>query len=272
MKNENRVMVLGTGTSTGIPVIGCKCKVCNSKDIRNKRLRTSVLLALKSGVNILIDPSPDLRYQVITSGIERVDATIVTHTHADHIHGMDDLRPFCFGKDKRKAIPLFAGKWACTELRQRFPYIFARGDRPIIGGGIPLLSLLEVGSDRVEKILEEEFFFFELPHGHTKSLGFFHQGLAYLIDCSEIPELVLHFLEKANVKLLIIDCLRRKKHQTHLCLEESLNYIDRIKPHFAGLIHLADAFDHQELCLEIEERYQRKDYIRPLVDSEILTY
>ncbi|MBF0207823.1 MAG: MBL fold metallo-hydrolase [Oligoflexia bacterium] len=282
---KNQVIVLGTGTSTGIPVIGCRCAVCTSADPTNKRLRTSVCLRTARGKLILIDTSPDLRYQILRSGINNLDAALITHAHADHVHGIDDLRPFCFGRKRGewKVLPLYAGDWVASELVHRFPYIFMSKEiftdqRPIIGGGIPRLDLRVVKMEQTFSEIDicgEIFTLFKLPHGYTSTLGFVHESLAYTSDCSEIPETVLAFLQSKNIKILMIDCLRRKKHQTHLNLEQVIGYVNTINPQFTGTIHLSDNFDNQSLTAELNELYRLRRVlspIRPLVDEEILEY
>lgn len=272
--NTNTIRILGSGTSTGIPIIGCDCKVCLSKDPRDKRLRTSVLLHTNSGKNILVDTTPDFRTQALRANIKTIDAAIITHDHADHVHGIDDLRPLCFGPPP-KEIPIFAMPEIKLHLEEKFPYIFKREtyfnkDRPILGGGIPKLNLHEVQLDESFKILEEDFYFFSLPHGHTNSLGFFHSGLLYIIDCQDIPENVLKRLEQFNINLLIIDCVKSGTHSTHLTFEKAKDYIKRLRPKKAGLIHMGHGLGHEQLlamCSQIKETE-----VFPTFDEQILKY
>ncbi|EQC44978.1 beta-lactamase family protein [Bacteriovorax sp. BSW11_IV] len=256
---SNTVTILGSGTSTGIPIIGCKCSVCLSENPKDKRLRTSILIETKSNKTILVDTTPDFRTQALRAKIDHVDGAIITHDHADHVHGIDDLRPLCFGPPPRN-IPVFVEKNIKEHLEEKFPYIFKRESyfskgRPILGGGIPKLDLHEVKINQEEKILEEDFIFFSLPHGHTNSLGFYHQGFAYIIDCESIPEEVLAKLEGLKVDLLIIDCVKSGTHNTHLTFEKARDYIERTKPKRAGLIHMGHGLGHEQLekmCNEIK--------------------
>jgi phosphoribosyl 1,2-cyclic phosphate phosphodiesterase len=128
----NKITILGSGTSTGVPILGCKCKVCQSNEWRNKRLRTSAVIETTQGKRILIDASPDLRTQLLREKIDSLDAVIITHDHADHTHGMDDLRPFGF--QKKMPIPVFTDHKTTSDLKKKFPYIFDRkaiGEKPI---------------------------------------------------------------------------------------------------------------------------------------------
>ncbi len=270
---SNQIRILGTGTSTGVPTIGCDCPVCTSTNARNKRLRTSALIHSKSGKNFLIDTGPDLRAQLLQNSIKSINATFITHTHADHVHGIDDLRPFCFVlKDN---IPIYTHKEAQEELKERFPYIFMKEkiftkNKPVLGGGIPLLELMPTEIGEKQKILGEEFEFYIVPHGHFKTMIIIHEKMAYLTDISEIPEEVLQILKKKKLEVLIIDCLRKRPHQTHLHLDKTLDYILQIKPKFAGLIHFSHELEHQEI--EDEMKKIKEVQIRPLFDGEILNY
>lgn len=272
--NTNTITILGSGTSTGIPMLGCRCNVCLSKDSHDKRLRTSVLITTSSGKNILVDTTPDLRTQALRASITQVDATIITHDHADHVHGIDDLRPLCFGPPP-KEIPVYAMSDTKTQLEKKFPYIFKRDtyfskEKPILGGGIPQLNLNEVKINFSSKVADEDFYFFSLPHGHTNSLGFYHQGLLYIIDCQEIPEQVLKDLQQFNIDLLIIDCVKSGQHSTHLTFEKASEYIKQIKPKRAGLIHMGHGLGHEQLkkmCDEI-----KGFEVFPTFDGQILKY
>ena len=247
---------MGTGTSTGIPMLGCQCPVCTHLDVRNQRLRVSAWLQTAAGNSVLIDATPDFRTQGLRYQIRHLDGAIVTHDHADHTHGLDDLRPLCHvAKTKSKSIPIFTGAQCAESLKRRFPYIFLRDQvfhekHPILGGGIPKLDLHLVESKGESTLLGEKFYFFDLPHGHINTLGFYHLGLAYLIDCNDIADEVVEFLNKKSVQVLIIDCVKYTPHQTHLHLQAAFDFIRRINPKQAYLVHMSHDMEHTRLTQE----------------------
>ncbi len=251
----NKITLLGTGTSTGVPILGCKCHVCRSTDVRNKRLRASALIESKAGKRILIDVSPDIRTQLLRNQCPSLDAVIITHDHADHTHGMDDLRPYAF--DKEMPIPVYCAPDAGKDLRRKFRYIFERDtyfkDKAILGGGIPLLDLHEI-EEGTHKIADENFQLLPMPHGHEDTYAVIHGKCAYATDCREIPEKISDSLRDAQLEVLIIDCLRLTKHSTHLHLELSLEYIRKIDPKLAVLTHMGHELEHLELLQELKAR------------------
>jgi phosphoribosyl 1,2-cyclic phosphate phosphodiesterase len=251
----NQVTLLGTGTSTGVPILGCSCSVCQSNDPRNKRLRTSAIIQTSQDKKILIDASPDLRTQLLRQQVHDLDGIIITHDHADHTHGMDDLRPF--GYKKNASLPVFTTTETAQDLVQKFPYIFQSElvfqGKPILGGGIPKLHLEAVVSGK-NSILEEEFEFFSLPHGHGETLGINHRKMAYLTDCREIPTATLETLRNKKLEILLIDCLRYAPHSTHLHLDLSLEYIEKINPARAVLIHLGHEIEYREILTRLRTR------------------
>lgn len=267
----NKITILGSGTSTGVPILGCKCAVCKSTELRNKRLRTSAVMEFSDGKRILIDASPDLRTQLIRSHIDTLDGIIITHDHADHTHGMDDLRPFGF--QKKAALPVYADASAAKDLTRKFPYIFESKKyfegKEILGGGIPLLEL-KVTQAGPEKILGHDFEFFSLPHGHEDTLGVSQGKMAYLVDCRMIPDETLNKLRDKNLDLLIIDCLRPNPHQTHLHLDLTLEYITHIRPKLAVLTHMGHEWDYLELMKEIQKRGVKNTF--PAIDGQSFLY
>ncbi|MFP5386337.1 MAG: MBL fold metallo-hydrolase [Bacteriovoracia bacterium] len=267
----NKITILGSGTSTGVPILGCNCKVCQSTEPRNKRFRSSAILELKDQKRILIDTTPDLRTQLLNNKIDQLDAVIITHDHADHTHGMDDLRPFGFKKES--SLPVYTSESAAKDLTRKFPYIFDSNnyfkDKKILGGGIPLLELQTVGEGK-EKILGEEIDFLQLPHGHEDTLGILHSKMAYIIDCREIPLTSLKKLSDARLDLLIIDCLRPLPHQTHLHLELTLQYIAEIRPKNAVLTHMSHEWDYLDLTRELRRRGVKNTF--PAIDGQCFLY
>ncbi len=259
IKNDsspNSITVLGSGTSTGIPIIGCSCKVCKSNKKENKRLRTSLFIETSESKHILVETSPDLRYQLINNNISDVDCAIISHDHADHLHGIDDLRPLCFGPPTKR-IPVYCEKKSSKTIKKRFPYIFDK--KPLIGGGIPLLDLrpVTVGKNKLQTvdICGESFQFFLLPHGRCQSLGFIHNSFIYMPDCSHVPPSLLKLLHAINPTLLVITCLQDSPHETHLNIDKSFQYIDKIAPKRAVLIHMNHNLDHDKLALKAAEKF-----------------
>jgi len=266
----NELIVLGSGTSTGIPIVGCKCAVCLSKNPKNKRLRTSLYLNLQ-GTKILIDTTPDLRTQLLNHAIDHLDGVIITHDHADHIHGIDDLRPLSF--IAKAPIPLFTDDACAASIEKRFYYIFD-DTRPLIGGGKPLLKLnhLMVPKEQVvpHNIVDQKFNFFKLPHGHTHSLGFQVESLAYLIDCHKIPNNIVNYLHSEKLDLLIIDCCQLERHSTHLNRDLAFKYIQEIAPQRAGLIHMNHSLEHEQLLLDAKSTFSFP--VTPLYDGQRLQF
>jgi phosphoribosyl 1,2-cyclic phosphate phosphodiesterase len=264
--NKNTLIALGTGTSTGIPMIGCHCKVCTSLDHRDQRLRSSIFIETRTGKKILVDTTPDLRTQLLTNKISSVDFVIITHDHADHLHGIDDLRPLTFGPPT-KEIPLYCNLATKKSIEKRFHYIFKHhhARNPHIGGGIPRLNLNVVENEKRVMIQGEEFYFFNYPHGHGVTMGFYHAGFAYIVDCMEIPETLLKKLKKLSIHLLVIDCLKRGDHATHLTVDKTFEYIKQINPERAGLIHMGHDLSHQHLAKMAHDIFGERVF--PLYDQ-----
>ncbi|MEK7691124.1 MAG: MBL fold metallo-hydrolase, partial [Bdellovibrionota bacterium] len=203
--------ILGCGTSTGVPLIICSCVVCRSRNPRNKRLRAAAWLQTR-GKSILIDTSPDLRTQAIKFKIPRVDAVLFTHPHADHIHGIDELRSYTYVQGGR--IPVFGNAWTESELRKKFEYIFQPA-KSIEGGGIPMLDLHPIrGDEPVIDLLGIPVVPLRAAHGSTNEvLGFRVDSVAYMTDCSYIPAETLGRMD--GLVALVLDCVRIAPHDTH---------------------------------------------------------
>jgi phosphoribosyl 1,2-cyclic phosphate phosphodiesterase len=233
-----KVTILGCGTSTGVPVIGCKCNVCQSKDKKNQRTRASVLVSI-DGQNLLIDTPPDFRFQALENNVERVDAVIFTHDHADHIFGLDEIRSFNFSQDG--AIPIYATKKVMTRIQTLFDYIW-NPEAPL-GGGKPMLeaNVINGGFERAGVKVQP----IEIMHGGQAISGYRIQNFAYLTDCSGIPDKSREKLH--GLELLILGALRFRPHPTHFSLEEALDEIRKINPKRAVLTHLSHSFDYNEL-------------------------
>lgn len=253
-------------------MIGCHCLVCNSDDHRDKRLRTSIYIETARGKKILVDTTPDLRTQFLQNKISDIDFVIMTHDHADHLHGLDDLRPITFGPP-RKEIPLYCNNHTKKSIHKRFNYIFMKRDpkkNPVIGGGIPRLTLKEVKLEKEIEIQGESFYFFNYPHGHGSTMGFIHEKMAYIVDCMELPEHIIKKLIEKEIDLLILDCLQRESHSTHLTVEKSFEYIRQIKPERCALIHIGHDLSHSKLLQMASSEFGKKVF--PLYDQLKISY
>lgn len=230
--------ILGCGTSTGVPLIGCSCKVCRSKNPKNRRLRASAWLQFQ-GKSILIDTSTDLRQQALREKITRVDAVLYTHPHADHIHGIDELRSYNFLQ--RSNIPVFGNEWTCKELQHKFGYIFQPG--PVEGGGIPQLSLNQFDTQtQTLNIAGVSVIPIPLHHGSKESVGYRVGSIAYVTDCSYIPSLSIERLKGLSV--LVLDCLRLQKHGTHFNFDQALEIVNQLRPRRTYLTHMGHDFEY----------------------------
>lgn len=228
------VTILGSGTSTGVPVIGCSCRVCSSADERDRRTRCSALLSW-GGRNVLIDTSTDLRQQALREELTRIDAVLYTHTHADHLHGIDDLRPFNFASGE--PIPIFGSAETVTLIRRNFGYIFSEETDP---GYRPRLQTHQV--DGPFELFGRAVTPLLLHHGEGRSLGFRVGPLAYLTDCSAVPE--ASFDRLAGVELLIVDGLRYRPHATHFNIAEAVAFAARVGAGRTLLTHLSHEVEH----------------------------
>jgi phosphoribosyl 1,2-cyclic phosphate phosphodiesterase len=238
-----KVTMLGCGASTGVPAIGPNWGRCDPSDPRNRRRRVSVLVEVQGQI-ILIDTSPDLREQLLDAGVARIDAVLLTHAHADHLHGIDDLRTV--NRLMRRAIPVFANAATMAELRTRFRYVLERIgeesrfyrptlapheiDGPFEAAGVPVLP-------------------FAQDHGYGASLGFRIGGFAYSTDVTTLDEIA--FAALAGVEVWIVDCLRRQPHATHSHLDKTLGWIARVRPRRAILTHMDQSLDYCELSAEL---------------------
>ncbi|MFN4245367.1 MAG: MBL fold metallo-hydrolase [Brevinematia bacterium] len=241
-----RIVFLGTGTSTGVPLIGCKCRVCSSSDPRNKRSRTSVFVEEK-GRKFLIDVTPDFRQQALNNGITELDAVLITHSHADHINGFDDIRQINFSMNSR-IIPVFVNRTSYWEIQSRFDYVFR--DLPQLGGGKPMVSFNVI--DDYDKLIigGVEVLSFFYYHGRLKVNGYRIGNFSYITDVSFIPKKTIEFIEGTEV--LVISALRYLPHATHFTVSEVKHLVKVVRPRITYLTHMGHELDYVELYNYLE--------------------
>jgi phosphoribosyl 1,2-cyclic phosphate phosphodiesterase len=231
-----RVIFLGTGTSHGVPMIGCRCETCHSSDPHDRRLRPSIYLAVEDGPAVLVDTGTDLRQQALTHRLTRVDAVLFTHSHADHVMGFDELRRF--NMLQRGSIPAYADARTADDLRRTFEYVFNAPAEN--GGGVPQIELrlidgpFAVGALAVVPV--------PILHGSRPILGFRFGRFAYLTDCSAIPEASWALL--GGLDVLVLDALRHRRHPTHYSVGEALQVVDRVKPKQTYFTHICHDLPH----------------------------
>ncbi|MFQ5663797.1 MAG: MBL fold metallo-hydrolase [Terriglobia bacterium] len=230
-----RLTFLGTGTSMGVPTVGCECRVCHSSDPRDHRTRPSVLLEYQ-GRAVLIDTSPDLRQQALEANLKRVDAVLYTHGHADHILGLDDLRPFNL---KQGEIALYATPTTLELIRKTFHYIFGQATP---NSTIPEVSLKEINGPF--ELFGRRFLPLAVAHGEMEVLGFRFGRAAYITDFSTIPPAAL--AELKGLELLVLDALRDRPHPNHSTVEQSLALVRALRPRQAYFTHIAHDLPHAE--------------------------
>lgn len=225
-----KLTFLGTGTSTGVPSIGCDCETCLSTDPRDKRLRVSILIEHRD-TKILVDTSSDFRQQALRAGIRNLDAVLITHCHVDHVFGLDDIRPLNF---RHGPMGVYANDIAWTDLRRIFQYIF---NPTHFGGGLPQLIPHIVQPNAAFCIGEDlEITPLEVIHGKLPVIAYRFNDFAYATDLKIIPPATMDALRDLDV--FVLDCVRIKPHSTHLNLEEALAVIEDLKPKRAYLTHL----------------------------------
>jgi phosphoribosyl 1,2-cyclic phosphate phosphodiesterase len=236
-----RVTFLGTGTSVGVPAIGCRCDVCASGDPLNRRLRTSAALDVGEA-RLLIDASIDLRQQALRAGLDRIDAVLLTHGHADHVFGLDDLRMYNYRQ--QQPVPVYASATTLEDVRRTFWYVFSEPGGASSRPQLDLHVVREPFAVRDLRVVP-----FEVMHGTVPILGYRIGSFAYITDASAIPEVSLPLL--AGLDVLVINALRRKPHPTHFTLAGALEAIARIAPRRAFLTHISHDLDHAALAAEL---------------------
>jgi phosphoribosyl 1,2-cyclic phosphate phosphodiesterase len=230
-----KITVLGSGTSSGVPTIGCSCAVCHSSDPRDNRLRPSILIGFE-GRNIAIDTTPDFRTQVLRARIERLDAIIFTHAHADHILGLDDVRPFNFRQ--KMHIPIYASAPTFAVIRRVFDYVFDNSER---NTAVPKLDVNVIGEEPFN-VLGLRFEPIPIRHGQDTIYGFRFGDVAYLTDHSEVPESSMRKLRGLDV--LFLDALRHKPHPTHSTVATSIATAQTLQAKRTFFTHICHDLPH----------------------------
>ncbi len=272
-----KLLLLGTGTSHGVPVIGCDCAVCNSTDKKDKRFRSSALFTTAAGTNILIDVGPDFRMQALEHRINKLDMVLLTHSHADHLHGLDDLRIFSCDMWKKPEnpaalkqfnappIPIYTNESTIRDLTYRFAYFFVPVKE---GGGHARVELKEAS----KPFVVDEVTITPIPmmHGHLPTVGWLFtrtepdgtkKSIAYLTDCNFISDDAFELLQKSAgigsggvLEELVIDGLRIKPHSTHFSILEAMQAADRIGVNNMWVTHLTHNASHKEYCDYMKEQ------------------
>lgn len=234
-----KVRLLGSGTSQGIPIVGCECKTCLSTKAKDQRLRTACLIEV-GDKRIQIDVGPDFRQQMLSTAVKEIHAVLITHEHYDHVGGLDDIRPFNF-KYKRD-MPVFALPRVAEGIRKRFDYIFATNPYP----GAPQVQLIEIDGESSFDVEGIEIIPIHIMHGYLPILGFRIQDFAYLTDVKVIPE--TEFEKLKHLEILILSALRHEEHHSHLTIKEAVALAQKInakKTYFTHFSHLAGT--HEEI-------------------------
>jgi len=252
-----RLTFLGTGTSFGVPVVGCDCETCTSDDPRDRRTRHSAVVETAAGARVLVDTAPELRLQLLAAGIDHIDAVWFTHIHADHVHGIDDLRVFT--TRQRRDITAHVASEYVGELKERFRYIFDETVRPPEGTTKPEIRLAPFDNGRVE-VAGESFLPVKVPHPPVSVYGFRVGELGYVTDAKTLDDEALERL--AGVQTLVLNALWfGKPHPTHLIVEEAVEIAEKVGAPVTYLTHLTHRVGHREL----EERLPA--HVRPAYDG-----
>lgn len=242
MSRRARVTFLGTGTSHGVPMIGCRCAVCRSDDPRDRRWRPSIYLQF-SDLSVLVDTSTDLRAQALQFDVSRVDAILFTHGHADHVMGLDEVRRY--NTLQGGSISCYADPQTVAEIRRAFAYIFDSAAPR--GGGLPQLDLFPLAGEF--SLGRQLVVPVPVLHGRRPVLGYRFGSFAYVTDCSFIPDSSWPLLE--GVEWLVLDALRDRPHPTHFSVAQALEVVERLRPRGAWFTHIAHDLGHAETCARL---------------------
>lgn len=277
-----KLTFLGTGTSQGIPEIGCDCKVCNSKDIKDKRNRCSILLSDDKN-NILVDCGPDFRHQALKANIKKIDYVLITHTHADHIFGLDDLRVFANNLNNTEALKIFCNSNSIQDIKLRFNYLFKETQKA--GGKLKctLHNIEDYATDNpllLGKIAIEPI---PLMHGNLKTCGYLfrptlengifaknEESIAYLTDCNQLADSSYKIIQ--NIGTLIIDGLRERPHSTHFNFVQAFEVAKKVNAKKTYTTHMCHDFFHTEIEKKLNEIAQQDNIFMPSYDGLTLFF
>lgn len=229
-----RITFMGTGTSLGVPIIGCGCDVCRSSDPRDKRTRSSVMLEI-DGRHIVIDTGPDFRSQCLRCGVSRIDAVLITHPHRDHLAGLDDIRPFCY--QQKSAIPIYGSALSCSAIRRDFAYCFAEPKYP----GVPDIELHEIGGGDFS-VLGIRITPVTVMHADMEVTAYRIGDFTYITDANMISEESMRKI--SGSRLMVINALSPHRHHSHFSLEEALETVRAVSPERAYLTHIGHSLGH----------------------------
>jgi len=233
------ITILGCGSSGGVPLIGNIWGPCDPNDTRNIRRRVSILVKINNK-SFLVDTSPDLRMQMLDAKIKDVDAVLYTHSHADHVHGIDDLRAFCWQRENNLPLPIYSDQYTIDQITDRFDYAFENK----YGPAVPSLAAntIDIGNNTIQGVNIEAI---KQVHGKGFTLGYRFDNFAYSTDVNHLPDESLKRLE--NLDLWIVDCVRYEPHYSHSHFEQTISWIQKLKPKKAILTHMGHWLDYNEL-------------------------